>query len=82
MYIIYRYFFNNNFFFFFFELTGTCFNTGQGLYTCSCPASYSGKQCETYLGFAGHTSLISSPNSCVTLGCFNSGTCELVSKIS
>ncbi|KAF4522582.1 hypothetical protein B566_EDAN012660 [Ephemera danica] len=53
---------------------GTCFNTGQGLYTCNCPEGYTGKQCETYLG----RTLYPESASCIQLGCFNEGHCDLV----
>ncbi|KRT85748.1 EGF domain-containing protein [Oryctes borbonicus] len=42
---------------------GTCFNTGQGSYTCSCPPGYNGTQCENPV------------NDCSRNHCLNGGTC-------
>ncbi|KAL1131528.1 hypothetical protein AAG570_011145, partial [Ranatra chinensis] len=42
---------------------GTCFNTGQGSYTCACPAGYTGTDCETKIDGCSHNP------------CRNGGTC-------
>lgn len=46
---------------------GTCFNTGQGSYTCACPSGYAGERCETLLV------------DCHSKPCQNGGTCTNVS---
>lgn len=43
---------------------GTCFNTGPGSYTCSCPAGFIGDKCETPI------------NDCSQQICANGGTCN------
>ncbi|XP_059480709.1 neurogenic locus protein delta-like isoform X2 [Neocloeon triangulifer] len=52
---------------------GTCFNTGQGLFTCNCPQGYTGQKCETYLG--------TPTASCAVLGCLNGATCDQISGL-
>lgn len=52
---------------------GTCFNTGQGLYTCSCPPGFSGPECNIDLGLTNRPGL-----DCFTgLTCLNGGTCKV-----
>ncbi|BES93149.1 N terminus of Notch ligand [Nesidiocoris tenuis] len=34
---------------------GTCFNTGQGSYTCACPPGYTGNDCEVKIDGCSHT---------------------------
>ncbi|XP_057378473.1 neurogenic locus protein delta-like [Daphnia carinata] len=43
---------------------GTCFNTGQGSYTCTCPAEYTGTDCELV------------KDDCTVIPCLNGGTCS------
>ncbi|KAF5295925.1 hypothetical protein FQR65_LT10356 [Abscondita terminalis] len=43
---------------------GTCFNTGEGSYTCSCSPDFTGTECETSI------------HDCTTNPCFNGGTCS------
>lgn len=50
---------------------GTCFNTGQGSYTCNCPPGFTGTDCEHSI--PGFHSL--SPTSCLEDPCYNGGTC-------
>lgn len=52
---------------------GTCFNTGQGLYTCSCPPGYTGPECNVDLGLASRHGLDCSTG----LTCMNGGTCKV-----
>ncbi|XP_044257277.1 neurogenic locus protein delta [Tribolium madens] len=49
---------------------GTCFNTGQGSYTCSCPAGYTGTNCELPL------------HDCAKTPCLNGGTCNRNSTLN
>lgn len=42
---------------------GTCFNTGQGSYTCSCPPEFTGVACEIAI------------NDCSQNACLNGGSC-------
>ncbi|KAJ8976967.1 hypothetical protein NQ317_018057 [Molorchus minor] len=42
---------------------GTCFNTGQGSYTCSCPAGFNGTNCDIPM------------DDCSRSPCLNGGTC-------
>ena len=44
---------------------GTCFNTGQGSYTCTCPAEYTGTDCELV------------KDDCTVIPCLNGGTCSV-----
>lgn len=43
---------------------GTCFNTGQGSYTCQCPPGYTGTDCETRI------------SDCAATPCLNGGVCH------
>ncbi|KAJ8923684.1 hypothetical protein NQ315_010265 [Exocentrus adspersus] len=43
---------------------GTCFNTGQGSYTCSCPNGFNGTDCEIPM------------DDCSRTPCLNGGTCN------
>jgi len=43
---------------------GTCFNTGQGSYTCDCPAEYTGTDCELV------------KDDCTVIPCLNGATCS------
>ncbi|CAH1999090.1 unnamed protein product [Acanthoscelides obtectus] len=43
---------------------GTCFNTGQGSYTCSCAPGFNGTDCEA------------PTDNCLTTPCLNGGTCS------
>jgi len=43
---------------------GTCFNTGQGSYTCDCPAEFTGTDCELV------------KDDCTVIPCLNGGTCS------
>lgn len=43
---------------------GTCFNTGQGSYTCKCPPGYTGTDCETRI------------SDCAATPCLNGGVCH------
>ncbi|XP_055903540.1 neurogenic locus protein delta [Eupeodes corollae] len=43
---------------------GTCFNTGQGLYTCKCAPGFNGTECETVV------------TSCEYEPCLNGGSCS------
>lgn len=52
---------------------GTCFNTGQGLYTCSCPPGYTGPECNVDLGLTNRPGLDCSTG----LTCLNGGTCKV-----
>jgi len=52
---------------------GTCFNTGQGLYTCSCAPGYTGPECNVDLGLANRPGLDCSTG----LTCLNGGTCKV-----
>ncbi|XP_044765563.1 neurogenic locus protein delta [Coccinella septempunctata] len=49
---------------------GTCFNTGQGSYTCNCAAEYTGTNCEVPL------------HDCQRTPCANGGTCAQTSNSS
>lgn len=42
---------------------GTCFNTGQGSYTCTCPPEFTGTDCEL------------ANDDCNVVGCLNGGQC-------
>lgn len=44
---------------------GTCFNTGQGSYTCTCSAEYTGTDCELV------------KDDCTVIPCLNGGTCSV-----
>ncbi|XP_029679096.1 neurogenic locus protein delta-like [Formica exsecta] len=44
---------------------GTCFNTGQGLYTCSCPSGFTGSECPPLFD-------------CHSKPCLNGGTCSML----
>lgn len=56
---------------------GTCFNTGQGLYTCSCPPGFSGPECSVDVRLAGRPGLDCSAG----LTCLNGGTCKVCARI-
>ena len=43
----------------------TCYNSGQGSYTCACAPGYNGTDCETKV------------NSCQYEPCLNGGTCRV-----
>lgn len=43
---------------------GTCFNTGQGSYTCKCPPGFTGTDCETVI------------SDCAATPCLNNGVCH------
>ncbi|XP_057328313.1 neurogenic locus protein delta [Microplitis mediator] len=47
---------------------GTCFNTGQGSYTCSCAPGFTGTDCETSL------------SDCHSNPCLNGGICSMVNN--
>lgn len=44
---------------------GTCTNTGQGSYTCTCAEGYSGTNCEEEI------------DDCIHHPCLNGGTCKV-----
>lgn len=44
---------------------GTCTNTGEGAYTCTCPIGFTGKNCETEV------------DNCRIQPCENGGTCQV-----
>lgn len=47
---------------------GTCFNTGEGLYTCQCPPGFTGSECQN------------ETSDCSTNPCQNGGTCFEMTK--
>jgi len=52
---------------------GTCFNTGQGLYTCSCAPGYTGPECNVDMGLTNRPGMDCSTG----LTCLNGGTCKV-----
>lgn len=48
---------------------GTCFNTGQGSYTCDCPAEFTGTDCELV------------KDDCTVIPCLNGGRCATSSSV-
>lgn len=49
---------------------GTCFNTGQGSYTCDCPAEFTGTDCELV------------KDDCSVIPCLNGGSCWVILTLS
>uniref|UniRef100_A0A1A9ZXT9 Delta-like protein n=1 Tax=Glossina pallidipes TaxID=7398 RepID=A0A1A9ZXT9_GLOPL len=44
---------------------GTCFNTGQGLYTCKCPPGYNGPDCQNEINSCNEENPCQNGGSCV-----------------